>query len=656
MPQPSSAPHDGRMNRAPNPAARVTATTVISVERDLLVHPGDLRGWTRRPARLRGRTADRLAWMGESFVETLRLHPRGVAMVHEARDAGRTVVLESEAFEPVVRPLAARLGASVVRCRAYEMRDGKATGRVLPDPVEFTVTREGASPQGALFLAGEPAPSFSVVESLAGKHLLVTGASGFIGKVWLRLLLLNIEPAPRITLLLRPRADRTGAERLQAMFRSEILSDVVDRIDHVDVVEGDLSAPDLGIGSAERAELLRSVDLVMNCAGLTEFNPDPRDALAVNVDGPLRLLELAREAGVGLLHVSTCFVAGVKEGRIAEEVTPHTSPNGTQYDPVAEREALTELVRTAKPGGTRRRMLIEAARKRAVELGWPNVYTFTKGLGESLLALRAGDVPLSIGRPSIVETAIRSPRGWNEGINTSAPLAHLLGTPFRQLPVNGRKSLDVIPVDLVVQGLTVLAAALLRGCAPPVAQLATSATNPLPLNRAVELTALAHRRHYFAERSWRAWLLAQLEAVPVSRERYQRLSAPKQLEWVRKVNEFSGKMMPGKRAPFGRTEKTLKRACELIELYEPFLLDHEPVFEADAIAKLVAALPADEQETFAWDPHKIDWYDYWVHVHVPALRRWAYPLMEKPPRQKQKPPRSPRAPRRTLVAAEKEQR
>ena len=54
---------------------------------------------------------------------------------------------------------------------------------------------------------------------------------------------------------------------------------------------------------------------------------------------------------------------------------------------------------------------------------------------------------------------------------------------------------------------------------------------------------------------------------------------------------------------------------------------------------LTAALSPEEREFFAFDPESIDWWDYWINVHIPALRRWCYPLMEgrplesRPPRQ-----------------------
>jgi len=278
--------------------------------------------------------------------------------------------------------------------------------------------------------------------------------------------------------------------------------------------------------------------------------------------------------------------------------------------------------------------LIEAVLERARELGWPNIYTFTKALGEGLVGLAWRSDPgrpVSVVRPSIVETAVEFPfRGWNEGVNTSAPLSHLLGTYFRQLPVNQRKRLDVLPVDLLARGLTLVAAALVEGRAEHVVQLATSAVNPLDLRRAVELTSLAHRKHHRSRTGWRSRILARLDAVPVSRERYGRMSVPAQLRVVRGINRVLGAVTGG-RPPLARAERTLARVKELVDLYEPFLLDNEPVFEADHIEMLAAAVPPEDRDRFGYDPRRLEWYEYWIDVHIPGLRRWSYPLIEGRP-------------------------
>src|SRR5260370_3249771 len=92
---------------------------------------------------------------------------------------------------------------------------------------------------------------------------------------------------------------------------------------------------------------------------------------------------------------------------------------------------------------------------------------------------------------------MRSPfMGWNEGINSCGPLSYLLGTNFRQLPTNERKCLDVIPVDMVCRGMSLIAGAVIARCNARMYQLATSAINPVNMGRSIELTGLAHRKHY----------------------------------------------------------------------------------------------------------------------------------------------------------------
>ena len=140
--------------------------------------------------------------------------------------------------------------------------------------------------------------------------------------------------------------------------------------------------------------------------------------------------------------------------------------------------------------------LTEAGMRRAKELGWPNTYTLTKSLAESLIAQQGNDLPIAIVRPSIVETSTHDPfSGWNEGVNTSAPLSYLLGTFFRQLPSNEKKCLDIIPVDLVCRGMTLISTALVARKHERMYQLATSASNPCDMRRSIELTGLAHRKH-----------------------------------------------------------------------------------------------------------------------------------------------------------------
>jgi long-chain acyl-CoA synthetase len=278
-----------------------------------------------------------------------------------------------------------------------------------------------------------------------------------------------------------------------------------------------------------------------------------------------------------------------------------------------------------------RNRLVRAGMRRAQHLGWPNTYTFTKGLGESILARRGRGMAIAIVRPSIVESSTRSPfAGWNEGINTSGPLSYLLGTNFRQLPTNERKCLDVIPVDMVCRGMTLIAAAVIARCNARMYQLATSAINPVNMGRSIELTGLAHRKHYRRQQGLEHWLKLKFETIPVSKQRYERLSIPMQKAVVSRINRAAVTLRM-KKPPLAKQERDLGRAEKLIELYEPFILHNEHVFECENARLLSAALPLEERPLFEFDPESIDWWNYWINVHIPALRRWCYPLMEGRP-------------------------
>src|SRR5262249_538038 len=115
----------------------------------------------------------------------------------------------------------------------------------------------------------------------------------------------------------------------------------------IEVVEGDVSLPGLGLDEATQARLAKSLDLVVNSAGLTDFNPDLRDALPSNVDSTLNLIAFLRRcAHAGLMHLSTCYVVGMRDGRVAEDLEENYCPsNAPAFDSEKEIESLREMIR-----------------------------------------------------------------------------------------------------------------------------------------------------------------------------------------------------------------------------------------------------------------------------------------------------------------------
>jgi thioester reductase-like protein len=673
---------------------------------------------------LRGVSRDRLDLLGEEHFEyRLKPHlkPEGIMQLKALVDSGAKVVLVSQGLDHVMRPLAQHLGVKWIIANRLDFRDGIATGRLV-DPVIrprglfARITGAGADGQrstarlvldlalrGVRALQSATVPAertlatierpivhfdkasetkpLSVRKSLAGKHLMLIGVTGFIGKVWLVNTLMDLPEVGQIYLLIRRQKSNPAQKRFEKMVEeSPVFEPLYEKYgaefprfirDRVQVIEGDVARAELGFTPEIAEELRRNLDLIINSSGLTDFNPDLRDALATNVDAALNILEFVRRSEhAGLLHLSTCYAAGAKDGRVMEKLRPNYTPAGVagfdadqewrslhefveEAQRKAESAAVTEELREQARGKEHaakdlqgaalenqirknrvrwlRNYLTEAGKRRAVELGWPNTYTLTKSLAESLLSKYGEGLPIAVVRPAIVETSVEKPfLGWNEGINTSASLSYLLGTSFRQLPTNERKRLDIIPVDSVCRGMTLIAAAIVERRHDQVYQLATSVSNPCDMRRSIELTSLAHRKHYRAQEGLEYWLRLRLDAIPVSKERYQRMSAPAQKAIIQSIQRVMAPL-PLRKTPLARAERNLERVEKLVGLFEPFILLNEHDFVADNVEKLSYALVAEEITDFGYDARCIDWWEYWINIHIPALRRWTYPLIEGRP-------------------------
>ena len=672
---------------------------------------------------LRGISRDRLDLLGEEYFD-YRLKPylkaEGVRQLKQLVTSGARVVLVSQGLDHVMRPLARQLGVEYVLANRMEFRDGIATGRLLdpvirprgifarisssgPDgtrSVDQLARDLGVSDVSTLECAVTPSQrttvamqrpivdfenkalssGLSVHSALNSKHVLLIGVTGFIGKVWLVNTLMDLPEIEQIYLLIRRQKSNPAQKRFEKLIEeSPVFDPLYERYgqkllqfirEKVQVVEGDVTQPGLGLEPQISADLRTNLDIVINSSGLTDFNPDLRDALTTNVDASFNVLDFIRESDhAGLLHLSTCYVAGAREGRIAESVHVNDTPSGSAFDAEREWQSLHRLVEETntraesakvteelrrqamtkehaakdlhgaalenqiRKNRTRwlRQEMTEVGKRRAVELGWPNTYTLTKAIAESLLATRGAGLPIAIVRPAIVESSTAQPfRGWNEGINTSASLSYLLGTFFRQLPTNERKRLDVIPVDAVCRGLTLIAAAVIERRHDLVYQLATSVTNPCDMRRSIELTSLAHRKHYRAQEGMEYWLRLRFDAIPVSKERYNRMSAPAQRAIIRTIQTIASPL-PLKKAPLAKAERNLEKVEKLIELFEPFILQNEHDFVADNVEKLSYALVLEERAEFAYDTASLDWWEYWINIHIPALRKWTYPLIEGRP-------------------------
>ncbi len=208
----------------------------------------------------------------------------------------------------------------------------------------ITVNRPAVVPFGS----APAVDCLSVRRALADKHILLIGVTGFIGKVWMVDLLEQIPDIGKITLLIRRNRTTTAQRRFEKIVEESPTLDGLQKQygarlgeflrQKIDVVEGDVSQPGLGLEEAVRARLAKSLDLVVNSAGLTDFNPDLRDAVSSNVESAEHLLHFIRISDhSALMHLSTCYVVGMRDGRVTEDLHDGYNPaNVKNFD--AERE------------------------------------------------------------------------------------------------------------------------------------------------------------------------------------------------------------------------------------------------------------------------------------------------------------------------------
>jgi alcohol-forming fatty acyl-CoA reductase len=139
-------------------------------------------------------------------------------------------------------------------------------------------------------------------ERLAGKRLLLTGASGFVGKAVLAQCLKEL-PELRVTVLLRGDAERRLREEVLTAAPFEGLDG-----SRVAAVSGDLGGDGL--------EVAGEIDVVIHCAASVSFEQPLDESLELNGRGPARLLSAIRLKGSDpyFVHVSTAYAAGQREG------------------------------------------------------------------------------------------------------------------------------------------------------------------------------------------------------------------------------------------------------------------------------------------------------------------------------------------------------
>ena len=508
-----------------------------------------------------------------------------------------------------------------------------------------------------------------LADRLAGSRIAVTGCTGFVGTALVERLLRSV-PECELILLVRdgkrtPAATRTQKEilkndafdRLRAEHGDDFGTAVAGR---VTTVAGDVTQDGLGLSDSDR-EIWKTADTIIHSAAAVSFDSPLDSAVEINLLGPVRIAELCHDLGVTphLVAVSTCYVAGNRRGK-APEILVSEGPFDVGIDWRSEvaatrrlrsdvdaasrepeqlrrfrKEARAELGAAGAPAlaskteqlRTRwvKDQLVEAGRARAASVGWPDAYAFTKALGEQAVtdtvAQLGGDVPLSIVRPSIIESAWAEPKpGWIRGFRMAEPviISYARGL-LREFPGVPEGTVDVIPVDLVVASIIGVAAAG-PDEAPAITQIASGGINPLKYRTLVDNVSAWFTRNPVFDRRGQPIVVPEWRFPGRGRVQAQLNRAKTALTTADKV--LQSLPLRGKQAELSATleEKRIEveTALEYVELYGLYT-ECEAIYQVDNLIGLWDRLDPADQVEFNFDPRSVDWIRYVNEIHLPSI-------------------------------------
>ncbi|XP_065213224.1 putative fatty acyl-CoA reductase CG5065 isoform X2 [Planococcus citri] len=278
------------------------------------------------------------------------------------------------------------------------------------------------------------------------KNVLITGGTGFMGKVLIWKLLYSCPELNTIYVLIRDKHGKNMGYRKEQFFSSPVFDNFKKEnpkvLEKVELISGDVGQEGIGLSDKDRNMLINKVSFIFHGAAILKMNADLRTAVNVNTTGTIRMLDLAQEMGKleAFVYISTAY-CNCEKDTVEEKIYP------SKHDPYD----VINLTRWMEP------KLLEMITPKLIYPS-PNTYIYTKRLAETLLPNYSTKVPIIVARPSIVVPSFKEPLpGWNDNFNGPMGLFAAGGKGvIHTTMVKIDAKTDVIPADMVINNIILL--------------------------------------------------------------------------------------------------------------------------------------------------------------------------------------------------------
>ncbi|KAG5668844.1 hypothetical protein PVAND_016766 [Polypedilum vanderplanki] len=288
-----------------------------------------------------------------------------------------------------------------------------------------------------------------IAEVFKDQVLFITGATGFMGKVFLERLL-RVTEVRKIFILIRPKRNKNSEERLIELFANPLfdqlksIKSMSEILEKVIVIAGDCSYKDLNISPADRAAIVSQVSMIYHFAATVKFNEKFKRAIELNVRGTREMVKIAFDCSnlIVFCHVSTAY-SHLHEKHLLEKV----------YDAPADPHEIIEIAEKYNEEK------VEKLMSNFLNKFVPNSYVFTKALSESLVsnAYETHNLPLLLCRPAVVIPMMKEPiPGWTDNLNNISGIVAASGLGvLRTIMLTEETELNLIPVDYSTSNIMV---------------------------------------------------------------------------------------------------------------------------------------------------------------------------------------------------------